>query len=175
MPDDLLRGGVSKRRDVHPPGYEPVKRLVRRARFDGITWRIASRPRPVQGFPAVPHGDDPARSSLPAERFTPGDMLRSGESILATERRPFRLATREAAVQPERRIMKERWEAGGIGCGRLVMELHNRIRRMAPGDTLEIVADDPGASTDLPAWCRMTGNTLLSADPPLFVIRREES
>jgi tRNA 2-thiouridine synthesizing protein A len=41
-----------------------------------------------------------------------------------------------------------------------------------PGDTLEVITDDAGAPTDLPAWCRMTGHTLVSADPPVYVIRR---
>ena len=58
-----------------------------------------------------------------------------------------------------------------MGCGQLVFELHRRMNRMSPGDRLEIIARDPGAPTDLPAWCRMTGHTLLSADHPVYVIQ----
>lgn len=47
------------------------------------------------------------------------------------------------------------------------------MKQLKPGDTLEIVAHDPGAPTDLPAWCRMTGNMLLSADHPIYVIQRK--
>lgn len=68
--------------------------------------------------------------------------------------------------------MRERWDAGEIGCGQLVVELRLRMERLAPGDELEIVANDPGAPTDLPAWCRMTGHTLLSAEHPVYVIQR---
>jgi len=68
--------------------------------------------------------------------------------------------------------LRERWDAGDTGCGQLVFELHLRMKRLRPGDRLEVVARDPGAPTDLPAWCRMTGNQLISAEPPVYVIER---
>ena len=52
--------------------------------------------------------------------------------------------------------MTARWDAGDMGCGQLVFELSRRVNQMTPGDTLEVVARDPGARTDLPAWGRMT-------------------
>ncbi|UCF45600.1 MAG: sulfurtransferase TusA family protein [Myxococcales bacterium] len=70
--------------------------------------------------------------------------------------------------------MQERWDAGEMGCGQLVFELRRRMNEMKPGDTLEVIAHSPGAPADLPAWCRMTGNTLVSADHPVYVIRRKE-
>ena len=70
--------------------------------------------------------------------------------------------------------MHETWDAGEIGCGQLAFELHRRLKRMAPGETLELVARNPGAPADLPAWCRMTGHELVSADPPVYVIRKRE-
>jgi tRNA 2-thiouridine synthesizing protein A len=69
--------------------------------------------------------------------------------------------------------LKERWDAGQIGCGQLVVELHRRMKSMNPGDILEVTAHDPGAPVDLPAWCRMTGHTLVSADHPIYVIQRK--
>lgn len=68
----------------------------------------------------------------------------------------------------------ERWDAGDMGCGQLVFELHLRMKKLNPGETLEIIANDPGAPTDMPAWCRMTGHTLVSADHPVYRIRRKE-
>jgi tRNA 2-thiouridine synthesizing protein A len=44
--------------------------------------------------------------------------------------------------------------------------------KLASGDTIEIVARDAGAPVDLPAWCRMTGHTMVSAEPPVYVIRK---
>ena len=69
--------------------------------------------------------------------------------------------------------MEERWDAGDMGCGALIFELAKRLETMRPGDTLEVVIRDPGAPTDLPAWCRMTRHTLVSADHPVYVIRRK--
>ncbi len=60
-----------------------------------------------------------------------------------------------------------------MGCGQLVFELRRRMQDVEPGETLEVVALSPGAPTDLPAWCRMTGHVLVSADPPIYVIRRK--
>jgi tRNA 2-thiouridine synthesizing protein A len=60
-----------------------------------------------------------------------------------------------------------------MGCGRLVLELHKRIQTMKPGEVLEIIARDPGAPVDLPAWCRMTGHTLVVAEHPTYRIRCE--
>ncbi len=70
--------------------------------------------------------------------------------------------------------MEDRWDAGELGCGQLVVELRRRLTQMEPGGRIEVIARDAGAPADLPAWCRMTGHTLLSADHPVYVIRRRE-
>ena len=67
--------------------------------------------------------------------------------------------------------MEDHWDAGNMGCGALVIALHKRVSALASGDTLRLTARDPGAPVHLPAWCRMTGHTLVEADPPLYVIR----
>ena len=36
------------------------------------------------------------------------------------------------------------------------------IKRLGPGDILEVRSIDPGVREDLPAWCRMTGHELLA-------------
>jgi tRNA 2-thiouridine synthesizing protein A len=69
----------------------------------------------------------------------------------------------------------QRFDAGDMGCGQLVFELSARMKRLTPGDRLELVARDPGAPTDLPAWCRMTGHRLVSANHPVYVIERKEN
>jgi tRNA 2-thiouridine synthesizing protein A len=60
-----------------------------------------------------------------------------------------------------------------MGCGELVLELRARVAALAPGGVLALTARDPGAPSDIPAWCRMTGHTLLSARHPLYLIRKE--
>jgi tRNA 2-thiouridine synthesizing protein A len=74
----------------------------------------------------------------------------------------------------ERELVPMKWDAGNMGCGQLVFELSRRVKAMKPGERLEITTQDPGASTDLPAWCRMTGNTLVSAHHPVYVIERRK-
>lgn len=69
----------------------------------------------------------------------------------------------------------ERWDAGETGCGQLIVQLGARLDRMRPGETIEVIARDPGAPTDLPAWCRMTGHELVAADHPTYVIRRHRA
>ena len=56
------------------------------------------------------------------------------------------------------------WNAGDLGCGKLVLDLRKRLRAM-PGRVLKVIALDLGAPEDLPAWCRLTQNELLSHDP----------
>jgi tRNA 2-thiouridine synthesizing protein A len=67
------------------------------------------------------------------------------------------------------------WDAGDLGCGELVLELRMRLAAMSPGRVLRLTARDPGAPLDLPAWCRMTGHTLVSGQHPVYLIRRKES
>ena len=67
------------------------------------------------------------------------------------------------------------WDSGDLGCGELVLELRVRLHAMPPGGVLRLIARDPGAPQDLPAWCRMTGHTLVSQQHPVYLIRRKES
>ena len=65
------------------------------------------------------------------------------------------------------------WDAGDTGCGELVLELRGRMARMQAGQVLRLVARDPGAPEDIPAWCRLTGHTLVAQQPPVYDIRKE--
>jgi tRNA 2-thiouridine synthesizing protein A len=67
------------------------------------------------------------------------------------------------------------WDAGDLGCGELVLQLRFRIEQLEPGALLRLVALDPGARADLPAWCRLTGHALVAAEHPVYHIRRKES
>jgi len=73
------------------------------------------------------------------------------------------------------RAADREWDAGELGCGELVLELRLRLDAMAPGQILKLRALDPGAPADLPAWCRMTGHTLVTQQHPVYLIRRKES
>lgn len=68
------------------------------------------------------------------------------------------------------------WHAGDLACGDLVLELRRRVRA-EPGKVFRVIALDAGAPSDIPAWCAMTGHTLLAHDPQAhaFVIRAKPS
>lgn len=65
------------------------------------------------------------------------------------------------------------WDAGAMGCGDLVLELRLRLTALTAGGVLELRAEDPGAPIDLPAWCKVTGHTMLEARHPTYRIRRK--
>ena len=67
------------------------------------------------------------------------------------------------------------WDAGEMGCGELLVQLKIRLRELRPGELFHLVAHDPGAREDIPAWCRLTGNELVVADHPEYLIRRQRS
>jgi tRNA 2-thiouridine synthesizing protein A len=55
------------------------------------------------------------------------------------------------------------WDAGHMGCGELILKLRKHLKTM-PGQVMRVVALDPGAIADIPAYCRMTRNELLRYD-----------
>ena len=55
-------------------------------------------------------------------------------------------------------------DATGLYCPEPVMLLHNRIRDMAPGETLLVVATDPSTTRDIPKFCNFLGHPLLEHD-----------
>jgi tRNA 2-thiouridine synthesizing protein A len=77
---------------------------------------------------------------------------------------------------PDPTHFDQEWDAGDLGCGELVIHLRFRLRAMRAGEIMRVRATDSGAPQDLPAWCRMTGETLVYQDPGqhLYFIRRGE-
>lgn len=69
----------------------------------------------------------------------------------------------------------ETWNAGDMGCGELLIELAGRMRALAPGQILELHAQDPGAIEDIPSWCRLTGHSLVFAEHPIYRLRRRSN
>jgi tRNA 2-thiouridine synthesizing protein A len=110
--------------------------------------------------------------------WTPdGRVLGFALDSRAVNRRRLRSGGRAAArVSPGMTTHEadETWDAGDLGCGELVLELRLRLGSMRPGQVMKLIALDSGAPADLPAWCRMTGHTLLSGQHPVYLIRREE-
>ncbi len=53
-------------------------------------------------------------------------------------------------------------DALGMPCPRPVIELAAAIKQVAVGDEVRLLADDPAADVDVPVWCRMQRQELLS-------------
>lgn len=66
----------------------------------------------------------------------------------------------------------------GQRCPLPVIELAKGIADVPVGGTLRVLADDPAAAVDIPAWCRMRGHTFIGETThdeaaPAFGVRRE--
>ncbi|MFO0852166.1 MAG: sulfurtransferase TusA family protein [Gemmataceae bacterium] len=78
-----------------------------------------------------------------------------------------------AFAEPDVPAADQEWDAGDMGCGELVLALRMRLNPLPGGTVLAVRATDPAAPEDLPAWCGLTGHTLVSADHPRYLIRRK--
>lgn len=58
-----------------------------------------------------------------------------------------------------------RLDTRGLLCPLPVIRTQDRVRELAPGTVLEVLASDPGALHDIPAWCRVHGHRFLDATP----------
>jgi TusA-related sulfurtransferase len=56
-------------------------------------------------------------------------------------------------------------DALGRRCPLPVIDLAKRIGDVPVGAVVEIVADDPAAAADIPAWCRMREHDYVAAVP----------
>jgi 5-methyltetrahydropteroyltriglutamate--homocysteine methyltransferase len=55
------------------------------------------------------------------------------------------------------------FDGGAMDCGNgLLLQIRRRIDPLDAGQLLEILSIEPSVADDLPAWCRMTGNELVS-------------
>ncbi len=56
-------------------------------------------------------------------------------------------------------------DATGQVCPLPVLELARRIGEVPVGAVVALLADDPAAAADVPAWCRMRGQDYVGAEP----------
>lgn len=65
----------------------------------------------------------------------------------------------------------------GHACPQPVIDLANAVATIEPGEVVELRADDPTADVDVPVWCRMRRQRLVSAtrDGDVFVFRVERT
>jgi tRNA 2-thiouridine synthesizing protein A len=59
----------------------------------------------------------------------------------------------------------------GLFCPMPIVKAKIELQTMKPGETLEILADDPGFIKDLPAWCQMTGEQFMGIEEEDHIIK----
>lgn len=52
-------------------------------------------------------------------------------------------------------------DTSGLYCPEPIMLMHNKVRDMAPGEVLQVVATDPATSRDVPKFCQFLGHELM--------------
>lgn len=52
----------------------------------------------------------------------------------------------------------------GLYCPMPIIKITEKIKELKEGDILELIADDEGVKTDIPAWCKSTGNEFLKIE-----------
>jgi TusA-related sulfurtransferase len=69
----------------------------------------------------------------------------------------------------------------GAVCPVPIIELARRIDEVAVGAVIAVLADDPAARADVPAWCRMRGHDYLGkltsddgSSTTTYLVRRTE-
>jgi tRNA 2-thiouridine synthesizing protein A len=55
-------------------------------------------------------------------------------------------------------------DATGLYCPEPVMLLHNKIRDIATGEVVQVLATDPSSQRDIPKFCTFLGHQLLAQD-----------
>ena len=79
-----------------------------------------------------------------------------------------------SAQEPEPPAHDAVLDVGDTLCGELALLLRAELRKLQPGQVLEVIARDPAAPQDIPAWCEVTGHRVLRVEPPRFWIRRRD-
>jgi tRNA 2-thiouridine synthesizing protein A len=52
----------------------------------------------------------------------------------------------------------------GLYCPMPIVKTALKIKELAPGEVLEVLSDDTGIKSDMPAWAKKTGNEYLGLE-----------
>ncbi|MEU7869807.1 sulfurtransferase TusA family protein [Dactylosporangium sp. NPDC049140] len=62
-------------------------------------------------------------------------------------------------------------DARGKRCPLPVIMLAKLAAQQEPGTEIAVLADDPAAAIDIPAWCRMKGHSFVSTEGDRHTVR----
>jgi tRNA 2-thiouridine synthesizing protein A len=57
----------------------------------------------------------------------------------------------------------ETLDCKGLSCPMPIIKLAKAMKKLQPGQVLQMVGTDPGSKEDVPKWCDKTGNEFLGA------------
>lgn len=72
--------------------------------------------------------------------------------------------SKPAQSAPYKPAIAIKLDCNGMQCPGPIMKVFESIKAMRDGEMLEVSASDPGFTRDIEAWCRRTGNTLISRE-----------
>jgi len=52
----------------------------------------------------------------------------------------------------------------GLYCPMPIVKTAHKIKELSPGEVLEVISDDTGIKSDMPAWAKKTGNEYLGLE-----------
>lgn len=55
-------------------------------------------------------------------------------------------------------------DASGLNCPEPIMMLHNKVRDLAGGSLLKVIATDPSTQRDIPKFCMFLGHELVQKE-----------
>lgn len=59
--------------------------------------------------------------------------------------------------------MIHKLDARRMFCPMPVIRTQDKIKALSVGDLLEVTSTDPGALSDIPAWCRINGHKVVAS------------
>lgn len=69
-------------------------------------------------------------------------------------------------------------DASGLFCPEPVMMLHGKVRELAAGDVLKVIATDPSTQRDIPKFCMFLEHQLLESSEQdgtyMYLIRKKQ-
>lgn len=58
-------------------------------------------------------------------------------------------------------MSRQQLDARRLLCPIPVIRTQNQVEKMQPGEELEVICTDPGALSDIPAWARVNGHSII--------------
>ena len=68
-------------------------------------------------------------------------------------------------------MSRHRLDVLGLFCPLPILLAAREMKRLQPGDLLEVFGDDPGILEDMPVWCERAGHRLVEMEDEDGVVR----